>query len=512
MLGAINIKNKNKTSFIAKIGHLLPDPVVIFIFLYIITLLFTVILDGKTFSLTEGNTYTIRNMLRFENIRWIFSNAILTNWISYASGILGIILFVMFGIGLCDESGLLSAIIKKISAGISDKYLAYMIVFLGILSNLATDAGYIILVPLAGLLYAGLGQNPLIGMAAAFAGVSAGFSANLVPASVADVVVGTNALGFSENQSIPFVSFLGKEMNPVTMNYYFMVASTFLLVFLGGFITNKIIKPRLSKHSFVLPQNIVADEFNLSQKEQKALKYTLFALIISVIISALLAIFPLKSYIDESGKKITPFLDNVIIIVTFIFFVCGYVYGKASGKFKNTGDVISAMSKQVGSMGYVIVLTFFCYNFLSMLTYSNLGAFITYVGATTLLSIGLSEFPFLLLIGFIIITAIINLFVGGLSAKWMLLGPIFLPMLYHVNHQMTPDVIAAAYRLADSSTNVITPLMSYTGLILLYMRKYEPDYNIGDLIALMLPYSIIFLILWTILLFLFIIFKIPLGF
>ncbi|MEG1551130.1 MAG: AbgT family transporter, partial [Oscillospiraceae bacterium] len=163
-------------------------------------------------------------------------------------------------------------------------------------------------------------------------------------------------------------------------------------------------------------------------------------------------------------------------------------------------------------MGYVIVLTFFCYNFLALLSYSNVGTLITFIGAKALSALGLSSSPILLIIGFIIITAIINLFVGGLTSKWMLLGPIFIPMLYSVNSSMTPDVVAAAYRIADSSTNIITPLMTYSGVILMYMKKYKPDFSLGNLITTMLPFSICFIVAWTILLILFIAFKIPLGF
>ena len=163
-------------------------------------------------------------------------------------------------------------------------------------------------------------------------------------------------------------------------------------------------------------------------------------------------------------------------------------------------------------MGYVIVLTFFCYNFLSLLTYTNIGTYITYVGAKGLMAIGAADMPILLIIGFIIITGIINLFVGGLSSKWMLLGPIFVPMLYHVNSSMTPDVVAAAYRIADSSTNIITPLMTYAGVVLMYMRKYKNDFSAGDLIATMAPYSAVFMVSWTVLLMLFIWLGIPLGF
>lgn len=513
-------KQKNsgseRISFIEHIGNKIPDPVIIFAALYIIALIISALAGGISFESAgpDGGavTYQIRNMLSFENIRWIFSNAILDNWLAYAGGILGTILIVMFGIGIADESGLLSALIRRLGTSVSDKLLPFVLVLLGILSNIATDAGYIILVPLAGLLYAGIGKNPLIGMAAAFAGVSAGFSANLIPATVVDVIIGTNARAFAESQGVPFLSSLGKAVNPATMHYFFMVASTVLLVVTGGIVTMKIIRPRLEKDRFTIPDDISISKFEVTGQERKSLIWGGIGFLSSLILVVLLAFGPLSGYTDENGKHITPFLDNIILIITFVFFVSGVFYGYASGKFRSLRDLVSAMSKQMGTMGYVIVLTFFSYNFLSLLTYSNIGTYITYLGAQGLKLIGISHSPILLIIGFIIITSVVNLFVGGMTAKWMLLGPIFIPMLYQVNNSMTPDIVAAAYRIADSSTNTITPLMTYAGVILMYMRKYNPKLTIGNMIGIMLPYSIIFLISWTILLVLFLLFGIPLGF
>ena len=204
-------------------------------------------------------------------------------------------------------------------------------------------------------------------------------------------------------------------------------------------------------------------------------------------------------------------MDNIILVITIMFFLPGYLFGKMTGRFKNSADVVKAMSKQMSGMGYVIVLTFFSYNFLALLSYSNLGTYITYLGAKSLELLGLSNYPILLLMGFIIITAIINLFVGGLTSKWMLLGPIFIPMLYQVNSNLTPDMVSAAYRVADSSTNIISPLMSYAGIILLFMKKYKPEYTLGNMIRLMFPYSVSFLVSWTILLIGFFTLGIPLG-
>lgn len=511
----IFVLSKNK-SLVERLGKKIPDPVIIFISLYIIVLIVTLIFGGNTFSVTASDggsvNYEIKNMLSSENIRWIFENAILNNWLSYAGGILGTILIVMFGIGIAEESGLLAVLIRRMGGSVSDKVLPFLLVFLGIMSNIATDAGYIVLVPLAGLLYVGIGKNPIIGMAAAFAGVSAGFSANLIPATVVDVVIGTNAQAFAMSQNIPFVSYLGKEINPMTMHYYFMVASTVLLVVIGGFVTLKFVKPRLEKEKYVIPDDINIKEFEVTSKEKKATLWAGLGFLIAAAITVLLALGPLKTYTDNTGAKVTPFLDNIILIITMIFFVSGVFYGFAIGNFKKTSDAVKAMSKQIGSMGYVIVLTFFCYNFLSLLSYSNIGTYITYIGAKVLTAIGAADMPIVLIIGFIIVTAVINLFVGGLSSKWMLLGPVFVPMLYHVNSSMTPDVVAAAYRIADSSTNIITPLMTYAGVVLMYMRKYKPEMTAGNLIAMMAPYSAIFIVSWTLLLFAFIFLGIPLGF
>lgn len=350
-------------------------------------------------------------------------------------------------------------------------------------------------------------------MAAAFAGVSAGFSANLLPATPVDIIVGNNAKIFAEGQGIPFTNSLGQALNPATMHYYFVVTSTFLLAAIGAFVTIKIIKPRLEKESFIIPEDMNLDDFTVKPVENKALKFAGIGFLIAAICAVGLYFGPLKTFIDaETGSKVTPFMDNIILIITFLFFVPGVFYGVKVGKFKNANDVVKGMSKQMGSMGAVLVLTFFSYNFLALLSKSGLGTYITYLGGNLLKAMNLSEYPILLIIGFILITAIINLFVGGLTSKWMLLGPIFLPMLYQVNSNMTPEVVAAAYRVADSSTNIITPLMSYAGIILVFMRKYKPEYTIGDMIRLMMPYSVSFIIGWTILLLGFFAFKIPFGF
>jgi aminobenzoyl-glutamate transport protein len=376
----------------------------------------------------------------------------------------------------------------------------------------ATDAGYLVLIPLAGLLYAGIGQNPLIGMAAAFAGVSAGFSANLIPATPIDVIIGMNAQVFAESQGVPFTDARGNALRPATMHYWFIATSTFVLAATGAWVTRRFVAPRLASQPFVLPPGLDVHEFDVSGEERRGLRGAAWGLLAALAIIALLALGPLRPFTDANGQRVLPFLNNIILLISIFFAVVGTAFGYASGRFRRLWDVVQAMVAQMNTLGYILVLTFFTYNFLGLLTYSGLGAYVTYLGAQGLLALGLQQFPVLLVIGFVFTTALINLLVGGLTSKWMLLGPIFVPMLYFVNPQMTPDLVAAAYRVADSCTNIITPMMAYAGVILAFMRKYRPEMGFGDMLVMMLPYSAAFLLVWPALLVAFFLLGIPLGF
>lgn len=513
-------KEKNSSgklkSYIESIAKKIPDPIVIFIYFLAFAFILTAFIGGLSFETVgaDGGSvkHVIKDMTDSANFRWFFDNALLQNWLAFGNGVTGVILIVMLGVGVSECSGLLTALIKKLGDKISDRFLAPSLIFLGIMSSIATDAGYLVLIPLAGLLYAGLNKNPLIGMAAAFAGVSAGFSANLLPATPVDVILGLNAKIFAESQSVPFVNANGDALSPPTMHYYFIAVSTFMLVGLGTWVTKKFIEPKLSETSFSLPEQIDFSDFKVSAAESKGLKAAVLGLFVSLGIVLALALGPLAPYVDETGTTVTPYLNNVILLIALVFTLVGAFFGFATGKFKNLMDVVTAMVNQMNTMGYILVLTFFSYNFLGVLSYSGLGTYITYLGASSLEALGFQDYPVLLIIGFIIITAVINIFVGGLTSKWMLLGPIFIPMLYQVNSEMTPDLVTAAYRVADSCTNIVTPMMAYAGVILAFMRKYKPEFTLGDMMIMMVPYSLAFLIAWTALLIAFFTIGIPFGF
>ncbi|MCC5856352.1 MAG: AbgT family transporter [Idiomarina sp.] len=511
--------DKPEKGFIAtveRVGRFIPDPVIIFMAFLIGAMVISALLGGvqfQSFGADGGEvTHEIRNMFAAENVRWLFDNALVANWLAFGGGVLGVILIVMLGVGIAENSGLFAAVLKKVSRALPAKLLPLLLVFLGIMSSIATDAGYLVLIPLAGLLYAGLGKNPLIGMAAAFAGVSAGFSANLIPATPIDVIIGVNAQIFAEAQGIPFTNAAGEALTPATMNYYFILVSTFVLAAIGAWVTIKFVAPRLEQKSYVIPEDLELDDFDVSDAERRGLRWSLVGLVLSLLAVYGLAVGPLAAYETADGQRVVPFLNNVILLISFVFAAVGVAFGYGSGRFTKLMDVVRAMVKQMDTMGYILVLTFFCYNFLGLLAYSGLGNYITWLGASLLVAIGLQQFPILLLVGFVIVTALINLFVGGLTSKWMLLGPIFVPMLYMVNPALTPDFVAAAFRVADSATNIITPMMTYAGIILAFMRKYKPELTFGDMIAMMLPYSMAFLCAWIVLLVGFFALGIPLGF
>jgi aminobenzoyl-glutamate transport protein len=497
-------------------GRKIPDPVILFAGFFIATLLAAGVLGGLTFSTPGAGGELIERrilpMFEVQHLRWIFDNALLANWLAFGNGVLGVILIVTLAVGVAEHAGLLGALIKMAGRSVPLAWMPLLLVFLGIMSSLATDAGYLILIPLAGLLYAALKQNPLIGMAAAFAGVSAGFSANLIPATPPDVIVGMNAKVFAEAQGVPFATADGTPLNPATMIYFFMVASTFLLAGVGAWVTSRFVAPKLSRQEWVMPADLNLGEFRLDAAEWRGLKAAAVGALLAFGLMALLWVGPLQAYEDDKGNQVLPFLNNIILVISMFFIVTGAAFGYASGRFTKLKDLVDAMTKQMNTVGYILVLTFFSYNFLGLLTYSGIGAYITYLGGQVLLALGLAELPVLLLIGFVLTTAVINLFVGGLTSKWLLLGPIFVPMLYQVNPQMTPDLVSAAYRVADSSTNIITPMMSYAGIVLAFMRRYRPEMGFGDMLLMMFPYSICFLIAWTALLVGFFVLGIPLGF
>jgi aminobenzoyl-glutamate transport protein len=502
---------EEKKTWLERIAAKVPDPVVLFILMYIVLFITTIFVGGTTFSLPGVDqatgkviqvAHSIRNMSDVANVQWIFNNAIINNWLAFAHGLIGILVVAMLGIGVAEGSGLFSVLLELAGSKVNERILPYVIVFAGVLSNIAADAGYVVLIPLSAALYCAMGRNPLIGIAASFAGVSAGFGANIIPATTSDLLIGLPTKGFALAQGVPWVSRLGAPLNEATMDYFYTCSLVFVFTFLGGWITNKFIAPKLDKLSWSVPEEMAGEKFAVSREEISDLKWSALGLLVAICIVLPLALGPLKGH----------FAKNVILFVSFAFFMSGLFYGVKRRKYRVARDVVAAMTKQVKELGYMFVLTFFCFNFLALLTYSGVGSYTTYMGVRSILALNLQSSPVLLIVVFVIMVSFANLFVASLSAKWLMIGPIFIPMLYHVNSSLTPEVVCAAYRTADPCTNIITPVMTFAGVILLFCRRYRPQFTIGDLGLMMMPYAGIFLAVSTTLLLIWFKLGLPFGF
>ncbi|OON97331.1 MAG: aminobenzoyl-glutamate transporter [Candidatus Epulonipiscioides saccharophilum] len=485
---------------IERVGNKLPHPVTLFGILCLVVIICSTILSlagvsvqgeliNKATGQLEMQTINIVNLLSPEGIQFIFTKMV-TNFTSFAP--LGVVLVGMLGIGVAESSGYIGTGLKKIVSVTPEKLIVPMTVFLGIMSNVASDAGYVVLIPLGALIFLAYGRHPIAGIVAAFAGVSGGFSANLL--------VGTLDPMLSEltNEAIKLID-PTQMINP-TANYFFMIVSTFLITFLGTIITTKIIEPKLGKYE----GNTIIDSENdlrdLKPEEQKALTIanrTLYGMLIALVILTLIPGSFLRnlnadSYLNSiiSGSTL---INGLIPIIAILFFVPSVVYGKISGSIKNDKDVVAHMNKAMASMAGYLVLAFAAAQFIAYFNYSNLGTMIAIAGADLLKAADVGYVT--LFIGFILVTAFINLFMGSASAKWAIMAPIFIPMFMRLG--MDPAEVQTAYRIADSSTNIISPLMAYFAMVIMYVQTYDKKAGIGTIVSLMLPYSISFLILWS---------------
>ena len=508
-------KIKEKSSFFDKflnsvevVGNKLPHPITLFALLafliIILSALFKIlgvsatgeIMNSKTLELEQKTVNTI-SLLSGEGISYMIKNAI-TNFTSFAP--LGIVLVTMLGVGCAEGSGYIEANMKKMVSKTPAKLITPVVVFLGVLSNVASDVGYVVLVPIGAIVFMAYKRHPLAGLAAAFAGVSGGFSANLLIGTVDTLLAGIS----TESAQILDVSY---EVG-ATANWFFMFVSTFLIIILGTFITDKIVEPRLG--TFDITDESVAKATELSQKEHKALKYANITLILYILFIILWAL-PKNSLLrnPETGSLISKALliDGIIIFIALGFFIPSIVYGKIAGTYKSEKDIGEQLSKNMSAMGSYIALTFVAAQFVNYFNYTNIGTILALKGADFLGNIGLTGIPLMVL--FIILTAFINLFMGSASAKWTILAPVFIPMFMRLGY--SPELTQVAYRIGDSTTNIISPLMSYFAMIVVFAKKYDKNSGIGTLISTMLPYSLIFLIGWTILLVIWMILDLPLG-
>lgn len=508
------MESTKKESWIVKVGRKLPESNILFLYMTLGIIVISALLQGNYDGVVEGSSYTVRNMLSFDGIRWFFYNFI-PNFVAYPP--LGIVTVGVIGFGFAEKTGLLGALIKKMSIITPEKFILPVIIFIGINSSVASDAGYIVLIPLAGALYAGLGKNPLIGITASFAAVSAGFGAAIVPTP------SDNLLGAVTERITLENGYTLNGLTSTTMNYVFMFASVIFLTVVITFIARKFVIKNVDMYKYTIPEDIKnSDITKMTPEENKALKSAGIGFLVVLGIIVILAIGPLaniENTVDykhalatlDASKLWKPILDNIIAVMIFIFLVPSICYGKSIGKITSQKSYIALTVDAMKDMAYFLVFAIFAGNFLATFSVSGLDKYIANNGANLLISANIQS-PILLMVGFILISAFINLFMGSASAKWNLLAPVFIPMLLIASDGgLTAEIIQAGYRVADSSTNVITPLMTYAGVILLACRRYVDDFEFGDLMALMIPYSIGILVSWTAFFILWMALGIPFG-
>jgi aminobenzoyl-glutamate transport protein len=477
--------------WIERAGNRLPDPALLFASLMLLVWLLSWWMSSMTFDVIDprnGEQLVVRNLLAGDAIARFMAD-FWRVFINFPP--LGTVVVAMLGIGVADASGMINAGLRAILGVTARQLLTPMVVAVGLLSHAAVDAGYVLVIPLGAVIFYAAGRHPLAGLAAAFAGVSGGFSACFVPTSIDPLLSG---IATSAAQIIDPTAEVG-SLN----NYFFAVGSSLLIVFLGWFVTDRIVEPYLKRTTPVDGDMSGMPTLEpLAPKEKLGLSLALAAMaggLALVVLTALPEASPWRSPTPPNGLTQTdaPLMQSIVALIFFLFLVPGIVYGFATGVFRNHRDVIAGMSKAMSGLGYYLVMAFFAAHFINAFTQSNLGALLALTGADWLKAAGLHNM--VTMVGIIALTGLTNLLIGSASAKWALLAPIFVPMLMQLG--VSPDVTQAAYRIGDSSTNIITPLLPYFPLIVLFCRKYVQSAGIGTVVATMLPYSVVFLVVWT---------------
>lgn len=557
-------------NLIETVGNKLPDPAALFLILMILVWVLSAILSTMTFAEIDprtGKALVINNQLTGTALAAFLSNMV-TTFTSFHP--LGVVLVALLGVGVAEHTGFINAILKAMLNITPAKLLTPMMIFVGILSHTAADAGYVLVIPLAAVIFYSAGRHPLAGIAAAFAGVSGGFSANFVPASLDPLLAGLTQSGAQ-------IIDASRVVNPLA-NWYFTAASTLLLVVIGWFLTDRIIEPRLNRTTAVDgdPEEMPKME-ELGPRERKGLIAGIIAMVVGLAILAAVSLPEDSPMRSPSGFRVTqesvskmraagvpddvlakaapilgqelfgktafdnvlkqrlgeenakrfgetftqnaepvppqltaataPLMLSIVSLIFLLFLLPGIVYGYVAGTVKSHKDIVQGMSKTMSTMGYYIVLAFFASLFIAAFGQSNIGALLALKGAGALQAMSLP--PQITIIGIILLTALVNLLIGSASAKWALLAPIFVPLLMQLG--MSPELAQAAYRIGDSTTNIVTPLMPYFPLVVVFAQRYVKNTGIGTLVSLMLPYTVVFMISWIIFLMIYWALGIPLG-
>ena len=521
---------------VERIGNKVPHPVLMFLYLIIGVILLSAILGLMGVSVTEQiavpvpqeimpdfyedttepirtlptdpydteyeiqeQTIAIRSLLTTEGIRFIFTTFV-SNFAGF--GVVAVVFVAMMGAGVSEESGLMTALIHKL-VEVSPRWaLSFIIIFVGVLSSVATDAGYLILIPLGAAAFLSVKRHPLVGVAAAYGGVSAIFAINILitPLDAMLTEITNEAIALAGGEPITIVS-----------NLYFQVVMSILLSIVAALITDRIVEPRMGAYVPAAGADLPDTEVTLDKAAQgRGMRYAGIGTLIIVAIVALLTI-PSGSALrhPETGGIIgaTPFMDSLLFIIMLIFLFAGIGYGYGAKTFKGSGDVIKAVTKTFASLAGLVFMLLMISQFIAYFNYSNMPSVIAVTLAGRLEQANIGAVP--LLIGFIVVIMLLDIIIPGSMPKWAIFAPIFVPLFIRLG--TAPQTVLAAYRIGDSPMNVITPLMVYLPFIITVMQRYQKESGIGTVIALMLPYTLIIAVAWIILFILWYVIGIPLG-
>lgn len=469
---------------VEKLGNRLPDPFMIFVYLAIAVMIASFIFSLFNASVVHpgtGETLAIQNLLSWAGLQYIVTS-MLENFTGFAP--LGTVLAIMLGIGLAEKVGLLEIAIRKTILRAPRGLVTYAIAFVGIMGNIASDAAQILIPPLAAMVFYKIGRHPLAGLAVGFASAGAGFTANLL-------IVGTDAL--LSGISTEAAAILNDQIvvTPAD-NWYFNIVSVFVLTVVAALVTEKVIEPKLGKYEGDSVIDVDAEEH---PKANKGLRNAGLAALAYLAVLALLIFLPGSSLRNEEGGLIpSPFLTGIVPVILGLFVVLAVAYGKTVGVIKSSKDAVGYMSESIKDMSGFIVLIFAASQFIAYFTWTNIGTWVAVNGAELLTQINFTGIY--LIIGYILFTSMLNFLISSGSAKWALEAPVFVPLFMQLGYH--PAFTQMAYRIGDSSTNIITPLNPYFIVVLSFLREYDKKAGMGTLISLMIPYTLSFLVVWII--------------
>jgi aminobenzoyl-glutamate transport protein len=492
---------------VERVGNKVPHPAVLFFGLIGILVLLSVVFSwlGTSVSYQRINqemhqvekvTTAVRSLLSADGIRFIVTSVV-PNFINF--GPVGIILVAMIGVGLAEKSGLIQALIRKIVLVAPRYAITAIIVTLGVLSSIASDAGYLVLIPLGAAAFRSVGRHPLAGLAAAFAGVAAAFGVNFLVKPIDGI------LAEMTNDAARIVD-PGKTIE-LTANFYFGIASSLWLIVVCTFVTDWLVEPRLGKYEEEAPTE---EKPGMSAEESRGLKFALVALAGILVVLGLLTLppgAPLRNPQTESLIENSPFMNSLVFLIMIVFLVTGAAYGAGAKTIKSVQEGIEAVTKTFSDLGELLFLFFVISQFVAYFNYSNLGTILAVNLADLLQQADLGNS--LLLFLFIVIGFVLCFPLPNILPKWAIMAPIFVPLFLKL--KIGPHVVLAAYRVSDSPPNVINPLLPHFALVIGFAQVYDKKAGVGTIVAMMLPYTVVMFVAWVLIFFAWYWLKLPFG-